>query len=237
MSVQTLPLPSARVTGVVAHLVGFDAAAFHPGDFDRYGIACPDSVRSSEPRRQAEFLHGRLAARAALNAIDHAGRQVDIGEYREPLWPAGVVGSISHTRTFAAAAVARADRCAGLGIDLQEPVSGDFEPALLRNVLDAAESARLREGRSIGAYRVALAAAFSAKESLFKALFPRVGRRFGFAAARVTGYEPGPCVLRLTLAEALGPDLPAGRSFEIPIVRCSPTLLLTCVLIDRAGAA
>lgn len=54
---------------------------------------------------------------------------------------------------------------------------------------------------------------FSAKEALYKVLFPEVGRLFGFEAARVqlarTGGE-----FTLVLAEELTSNLPAGLVLE-----------------------
>jgi enterobactin synthetase component D len=147
MNVRTLRLPSAQGDGLVAHLIGFDAATFHADDFGRLGIDCPDAVRRSATARQAEFLHGRLAARAGLAALDRGKEPVGIGTHREPVWPDGVVGSISHTRSLAAAAVARRERCAGVGIDLQELVSDAFASTLLRQALNPHEATRLREER------------------------------------------------------------------------------------------
>ena len=73
------------------------------------------------PVRLREFTAGRTAARAALRQL--AGRDLAIPRRpdRAPLWPDGFCGSISHSRTHAAAAVARiGQQIATLGIDLEE---------------------------------------------------------------------------------------------------------------------
>lgn len=78
-----------------------------------------DTARMA-PIRLREFTAGRTAARAALRQL--AGRDLAIPRRpdRAPLWTDGFCGSISHSRTHAAAAVARIGQIATLGIDLEE---------------------------------------------------------------------------------------------------------------------
>ena len=56
-------------------------------------------------------------------------------------------------------------------------------------------------------------AVFSAKEALYKALFPRVGRFFGFDHAEIAEIRPDGLALRLT--KPLSTGWPAGCVFEI----------------------
>ena len=58
------------------------------------------------PVRLAEFRHGRACARLALGRIGAGAHDIPVGASREPIWPTGVVGSISHAGTAAAAVVA-----------------------------------------------------------------------------------------------------------------------------------
>ena len=62
-----------------------------------------------------------------------------------PLWPAGLVGSITHTQGYAAALAARAGDFAGLGVDAERigGVTEDLWPRLF----DAGERGRSRAGR------------------------------------------------------------------------------------------
>ncbi|MCO4206057.1 phosphopantetheinyl transferase, partial [Aeromonas taiwanensis] len=75
----------------------FDPAAFSPDSFREQGITLPPSLQSAAPKRLGEFLAGRLAAREALRPFDLTEHPVAIGAAREPLWPAGLEGSISHS--------------------------------------------------------------------------------------------------------------------------------------------
>ena len=112
------------------------------------------------------------------------------------MWPADVVGAISHSGGRAVALVGRASDHAGLGIDLETIAPHDGIAAL---VLGPDEMARL--GAVPDALTLTLA--FSAKESLFKALYPRVRWIFGFDAAALLSIGDG--TGQMCLRQALGP--------------------------------
>jgi 4'-phosphopantetheinyl transferase EntD len=91
------------------------------------------------------------------------------GEKREPLWPDGIVGSITHTTGFAAAVVARNDLVEALGIDCEviESVGAD----LWERICTPAEQARLAQLPEAQARQEA-ALIFAAKEAFYKCQFP-----------------------------------------------------------------
>lgn len=75
---------------------------------------------------------------------------------------------------------------------------------------------------------------FSAKESLFKALFYQVGDWFDFDAARLTGFNSEEHVFRLQLTRSLAPHLFAGRQF-CGTYRAFDDKLLTLIVWDSAA--
>lgn len=188
-------------TGVRLVSCEFDIASYTPGLFAKLGIAMPESIARSVPKRQAEFLAGRYAAALALQhlaPVHNRELQVGIGEKRNPLWPQGVVGSISHVDSLAVCALGRAADRDYLGIDVEVVMP----TRVFREVASVVSTCREQEllcaeGLS---ERVALTLIFSAKESLFKALYPTVRDYFGFEAAEVTGLclEQQTLVLRLS---------------------------------------
>lgn len=172
----------------------------------------PDEARALGPRavdkRRREFAGGRAAARTALAALGlDPPPPVPAAADRAPIWPEGVVGAITHTRSDALAAVARRADCGGLGLDL-EHLGGLRRLDVARQVADADERAW------IGADLRRLLAVFSAKESIYKALYPRHGRYFGFGAVTLTPTDAG---FEATLNEALGPGYPAGSRVPISV--------------------
>jgi len=127
--------------------------------------------RAVAPRR-AEFATARACARQALEQMAVPVGPILRGAKREPIWPPGIVGSITHCTGYRAAAVARLTEVLTIGIDA-EPHAAIPERVAAR-VLDADERAwtaaapaGIRWDRLI----------FSAKESVYKAWFP-LARRF-----------------------------------------------------------
>lgn len=194
------------------HRVCFDAAAFRSQCFAEQGMALPDELQNAVAKRQGEFLAGRLAARLALRPYGLGDEIVAIGQDRAPRWPVGMEGSISHSRLLGlgmALCAVRPGR-AGLGLDLEAWLDMSQAHQLWPGILDKEEWGRLASGAAAADLSLAegLTLVFSAKESLFKALYPRVGRYFDFLDASWSAMEAQ--TLRLSLKTALAPDLPAG---------------------------
>lgn len=179
---------------------------------------------TTSPLRAAEFRLGRRAAHLALEALGHRPGPILRGPQREPIWPAGVAGSITHAGDHAIAAVALLSDAGGIGIDLED--RGRFFPALETEIAGEEELAALgqMEGRAREDATIEL---FSAKESIYKAHYPRIGRYFGFDSVRI---EFGPGHLVGYFTEALDPLYPVDRPMEIGRLWTGDTVLTWLVL-------
>ena len=211
-------------------LLGFDDTRFTAEAFAAWRVACPDSVARSVRKRQAEYFFGRLAARRALAdaGLEAACADIAIGPAREPRWPPGVIGSISHTRSLAAAVAVAAGAHQGVGIDLEQVVDAHGRAALLNAVVDATELALLQALASDRALDVLLTVVFSAKESLFKGAFAAVGRYFDFSAARLVAIDPAAGRLQLRLTQTLCPQFVAGQSCDVGFRRVDAGTVIGC---------
>ena len=190
------PLPTA-LPGTVFLSTRFDPALLAEGDFQRTAVPPPASIQRSVAKRQAEFLAGRLCARAALQQLDHLDFIPAIGEDRAPVWPGHISGSITHSTGHAAAIVGHKAQWRGLGMDLENVLSLERAERLAGEILTADEMQRMA---LIPREQIALLVTltFSAKESLFKALYPIVQKRFYFEHAEVVEWsESGLVRLRL----------------------------------------
>lgn len=190
------PLPTA-LPGTVFLSTRFDPALLAEGDFQRTAVPPPASIQRSVAKRQAEFLAGRLCARAALQQLDHLDFIPAIGEDRAPVWPGHISGSITHSTGHAAAIVGHKAQWRGLGMDLENVLSLERAERLAGEILTADEMQRMA---LIPREQIALLVTltFSAKESLFKALYPIVQKRFYFEHAEVVEWsESGVVRLRL----------------------------------------
>lgn len=135
--------------------------------------------RAVEKRRR-EFVTGRGLARDALGQLGVTAGAIGSGSQGEPLWPAGVVGSITHCAGFRACAVARSTHALGIGIDAEPDLP--LPAGVVGDVVHGRERDLL--GCDLGADPGRLL--FSAKEAVYKAWFPLTGRWLGFDDAEVS---------------------------------------------------
>ena len=150
-------------------------------------------VARAVAKRRREVAFGRECGRRALAELDIVVASIPAGDRGMPLFPAGIAGSITHTDDHAAAAVTRSVR--SLGIDLESVEHAGRVAELWNQVTTEAERARF-------AASITAALVFSAKESVYKCLFP-IGGVFldfqdvelvfeadTFTVVRAEGYDP-----------------------------------------------
>lgn len=142
-------------------------------------------IRHAVETRQREFAIGRTLARRALRRLGWPTSPILSGPDREPTWPLGVTGSITHCDGYCAAAVARSEVLTTIGIDAE--IHAPLPPDVLRLIGRDEECAWIhnRSPRDVFWDRLL----FSAKESVFKAWFPVARRWLDFRAAEVR-FEP-----------------------------------------------
>ncbi|MEV7024433.1 4'-phosphopantetheinyl transferase superfamily protein [Kitasatospora sp. NPDC093558] len=183
------------------------------------------------PHRAAEFLAGRRALRSALGA---AGADAPglAGTGGPPRLPAGYVGSVSHSGGLAVAVAGRRDRYRAVGVDLE---LGELPLSAAHLVLSRDELDRLRAGRP-GADARRLLAAFSAKESAYKAIDVLLRERAG-------GLHTGPALpglrsLRLRPHPRGFLAQPAGCPAPVATVRVRavPGGVLTWAVVSERSA-
>lgn len=193
------------------------------------GLLFPEELalipsHASEAHKTA-FTLGRMAAHLALEELGANPQPILRGSGGEPLWPDGISGSISHTGTCGCALVGHSKDYTGIGVDLQvkRPLAFDIK----KRVCTAAERLALENADEIAALLV-----FSAKESIYKSLYPRVRRFFGFHAAELRSPLTGNS-LDFELMEDLSPEYPQGRTLRVLVAVDSQSVLSAC-LVDSA---
>ena len=217
-------------------LARFQRALFAPGLFSQHGVIVPDSIRMSAPSRQAEFLAGRVCAQAILQTHGLGANVVGIGAHRQPLWPAGVVGSITHAHQYAAAVACAGAGLLGIGIDIESIVGAEAREALATIVVSEREIACLHQAGGTLDVATLLTLVFSAKESFFKAAFEQVGRYIEFDALELFHVDLAARMLHFRCAHTLSAHLPRGRVCEARFVFLEDAVL-TVVALGREDAA
>jgi 4'-phosphopantetheinyl transferase EntD len=144
-------------------------------------------VAQARDIRRREFFAGRACARTAMKMLGLPAMAVPVAQDRAPVWPTGLVGSISHCETLCVAAVARADDgYLSIGLDI-EPAQ-DLPDDILDTVCTIAEIEWL--ARQPLARRGLLARLiFSAKECTYKCQYPLTRRLVDFHAFEVDVHE------------------------------------------------
>jgi len=152
-------------------------------------------VASAVPSRRREFAHGRGLARHLLRQLGIENFALLAGSRREPLWPAGIVGSVTHTEQFCGVAVGRATDYVGIGIDV-EP-DAPIDPQLAARICRPDELMRLAGAGNLDP-AIAARLVFSCKEAVYKCQFPALGRALGFADVAIRLAPEGTFTVELT---------------------------------------
>lgn len=141
------------------------------------------AVAAAVEKRRREFVTARACARAALSRLGHPARAIPVGSRGEPVWPPGVVGSITHCAGYRACAVGAASDLRTIGVDAEvnEPL-----PANLIGDIALPEERRWIERAAVAEPGVSWdRLLFSIKESIYKAWFPLTRSWLGFEDASV----------------------------------------------------
>lgn len=204
--------------------VSFNPEHYHSELFHQLDISRPSILLNSVAKRCSDYLAGRVAAKAAINhyqkpfpKID-SSVQVNCSKDGAPIFPCGLVGSISHSGNLAMAAVSKGNHISSIGIDIENMIPEEDYELVKRQVLTHDE-VPLLERLSVTNFQ-ALTLIFSAKESLFKCLYPEVKRFFDFTAAKViavdqiTSKKHGWSSFSIELLETLSESLSKGHRFS-----------------------
>ncbi len=176
----------------------YDVTKYQPDSFRRCNIVFPPEIQTSVSSRQAEYLAGRLLVRYLQHHCGLTVLPLLTSADRCPRWPLGQTGSLSHSdgQIFAALQPAGLAVQSVLGVDVECALSPQQQQLLGTEILSAAE---LAIGRVAGLTDNALQTlVFSAKESLYKALYPQCRRLMDFTAAELVWVDDQQFVLRLT---------------------------------------
>lgn len=200
---------STPLDGAILLSSQFDPSQLAADDFRSCGIDVPPTVLKAVAKRQAEYLAGRFCARQALRQLAALDVTPAIGEDRAPQWPSGMAGSITHGNGWAGAVVAHATDWRGLGLDVEGLLPPPRAERLAAEILTAAELARLQPTQ----LALTVTLTFSLKESLFKALYPLVGKRFYFEHAELLCWSPDGHA-RLRLLTSLSSEFEVGYEVD-----------------------
>lgn len=141
----------------------------HKHELPLHKLSLPPNHQFSQ-KRLADFSTGRYCAIKALEQLGIQDAIIPIGEDRAPIWPEGIVGSISHCDSLAGAIVAKSSDHSSLGLDIEE--IGRVTPDLWDFVFTQNEKNYLT-GLSNEDILIQSTAIFSIKEAFYKFQHPQ----------------------------------------------------------------
>jgi enterobactin synthetase component D len=179
-------------------------------DLPRLNRSSSQRIDGQHWSQRTQFLAARASARRLLRTFGFANAEITRNPDRSPGWPTGIVGSIAHSERYVFVAVARQDDVRGLGIDVETIISPEIHNEIGSVFLNNDEMSL------VGNVDRPLASTicFSAKEALFKCLYPLVGRIFDFKDAEVTKLDYLTGELSIRLISAISDDFPSGFMIE-----------------------
>lgn len=177
--------PLLRLPDGIEHLTFAKLTDYTAALRDGLAEHLPRHIRSAVPSRQYEYGLGRIVASTLLAKLGVDSRDLWVGtQERRPVWPTGIVGSISHSPSLLTiCAGLRSSNLRSIGLDIEELTQSSEENDALDLCFQADETPiidSIPHGRLIG---------FSAKEALFKCLNPLTDVFFDFAAARLISID------------------------------------------------
>jgi len=187
-------------------------------------------IARAVPKRRQEFTTARHCARAALAALGAPAAPILPGAMGAPTWPAGYVGTMTHCAGYRAAAIARTDRVASLGLDAEphQPLPSGVLPLVTLPEEREWLTDCARRRPDVHWDRLL----FCTKEAVYKGWFPLANRWLGFQDARVTIDPDGTFEARLLVD---GPTLLGVGPLQTIAGRwlVSDGLIVTATLVWR----
>ncbi|GAA2672679.1 4'-phosphopantetheinyl transferase family protein [Actinoplanes palleronii] len=177
-------------------------------------------IARSVDKRRREFTTVRHCARTALAGLGVPPAPILPGLRGAPIWPPGVVGSMTHCAGFRGCAVAHAGDLRTIGLDA-EPADPLPDGVLEAIALPAERDAVLTADPGVPWDRLL----FSAKESVYKAWFPLTHRFLEFSEAHVELDPAGTFIATVLTAHAGEPAGFTGRWL------CRDGLLITAIAV------
>lgn len=191
-------------------LIEFKITEYKDSLFSAYSIPFPFSLSSATDKRRAEYLAGRIAAKILL-AKENIYEAVTAFTDHSPKWPDGWRGSISHTEKFAIVAITPKNTECNVGVDIERYISGMFSGA--ENTFTTESEQKLLTECGMD-YNCVLPIIFSAKESFFKAIYPRVNIFFDFYSVAIIELNTQSQLFTLQLMETLTETFAVGGCYS-----------------------
>lgn len=206
--------PYLKHHAIVEYACSFDVSLYSDELLKNDFIDPRISFERMVAKRKAELVAGRYCASRCLASLNTSSLIVGVNDDRSPQWPDGVVGSISHNATTAICIATDHPNILGLGIDVESILDEHVVKGIMDKILNSDEIAlyesRMHKQFSLDRF---VSVIFSAKESIYKALYPTVKKCFGFDAVSLMDINDDQ--LHFQINYSLHPDFNVGQALSV----------------------
>jgi enterobactin synthetase component D len=192
------------------------------------GVELPVLSDRAVEKRTSEFYAGRWCATQAIYKKNSLYLTPKINDDRSPLWPVNFVGSISHSKDKAIAVVSSSDEYIGLGVDIQDEISIGEQLDISDLILSDDEAMLCRKIK----VNMAFEAFFSAKESIYKALYPSCLDMFEHKDVEIVSVNEHSSSFEIRLLRDLKVSWSKGQVFIVQYF-IAQTYVLTWLSLDK----
>ena len=167
-------------------------------------------IRGAVPDRQAEFAAGRACVRQALRSAGAPPYAILPDKFRAPVWPHGLIGSISHCPGLCVAVIAHRLMGKAVGVDVE---TNDRLADGMHDVVATADERTALNNLQRAVRCDPLKLLFVVKEAVFKLYFPVTRHFLDFHHARVR-LDPETGAFEAELVESSAPAAFGLRRFS-----------------------
>jgi len=220
----------SKTSKLVAFYCNYNPQNFEPRLFTEHAISYPEPIKGAVAKRQTEFLAGRFLAKKCLSKLRCYDFDVAIGRSRNPLWPKGLTGTITHDNGLAICVIGHLSEFSGIGLDV-ETILAEQDAILIQKTIMNKDEIQLLKNSSLE-LEIIVSLVFSVKESIFKALFPSIGYYFDFDAVAVENIDLKQrklmCRVTKRLSDTISNGMRISVDFEIHNYRVISFVRLGC---------
>ena len=170
-------------------------------------MAC---IRDAVPERQAEFAAGRACVRQALRSVGAPPYAILTDKFRAPVWPQGVIGSISHCPGLCVAVIAHRLMGNAVGVDVE---TNDRLKEGVRDAVATPDERHALDNLQRALRCDPLKLLFVIKEAVFKLYYPATRHFLDFQHARIR-LDPETGAFEAELADSSAPSAIGLRRFS-----------------------
>ncbi len=217
-------------SGLEYNYCNFDNDYYEDNLFNILGVPYPAKLERAVVKRKAEFLAGRYCANKSLSKLDIVDFSINTGDHGSPIWPSGIIGSISHCTNNAISVACRDGQFFGVGIDIESIISTETRNNIQHLILSEDEVLLLNQSENKS---LLFTIAFSVKESFFKAAYGTVRNYLNFDAVSIIAINTSNNTIELKINGDVNDNLEVNTKIWSKYIILPSNKLITLVALSK----